>query len=51
MRDGDGHPEIAFGALGPLTVTVDGTSVTLGAAKSLLKNRDPEPVQGVTRTD
>src|SRR5207244_4097857 len=34
MRNGDGHPEIAFGILGPLTVTVDGSPVTLGAAKT-----------------
>jgi DNA-binding SARP family transcriptional activator len=33
MQD-DGHPEITFGILGPLTVTVDGLPVALGAAKT-----------------
>src|SRR5262245_62103242 len=34
MGDGDGNPEIVFGILGPLTVIVDGSPVTLGAAKT-----------------
>src|SRR5512142_779741 len=34
MPMGDDHPEIAFGVLGPLLVTLDGTPVVLSAAKT-----------------
>lgn len=33
MSDDAGHPEAEFGLLGPLTVAVDGTPITVGAAK------------------
>src|SRR5690349_5031627 len=34
MQAGDGRPDCTFGVLGSLTVTVDRSPVTLGAAKT-----------------